>query len=116
MSLTQTLTISFYHLQSSKSKAAKLSKQAKVFTTKSAKSNRRKSGKADKSGKGGKTLFRNSSEGYDWWSSSAGVSYQNSGSDYTPIGLENKSSALDTYGLVSWTVMVSVVGCVGSLL
>lgn len=103
-------------MQSSKSKAAKPSKQAKVFNTKSSKRSRGKSGKTDKSGKGSKTLFHNSSKGYDWWSASAGVSYQNSGSEYSPIGLENKSSASGTYGLVSWTVMVTVVGCVGSLL
>ena len=103
-------------MQSSKSKAAKPSKQAKVFNTKNTKRSRGKSRKTDKSGKGSNTLFHDSSKVYDWWSASAGVSYQNLGSEYSPIGLENKSSAPGTYVLVSWTVMVIAVGFVGSLL
>ncbi|KAL3808359.1 hypothetical protein ACHAXA_003847 [Cyclostephanos tholiformis] len=91
--------------KSSKSKASKLSKQAKVFASKSDKSGTVKSGK---SGKGGKALFQESSEGTGWWSASRTVSYLNSGSDYTPFGLERKSSASVMHG-AGWIVIATAV-------
>ncbi len=100
-------------MQSAKSKASKPSKQAKIFTTKSVKS---RNGKSEKSGKGSNVLFHKSSDGHGWWSGSSQVSYQQAGSDYSPIGLEGKSLALCNYGLGSWTVVVTLVGLVGSLL
>ena len=104
-------------LQSSKSKAAKFSKQAKVFTVKSVKSEKSKSGKSgDNSGKGGKALFHKSGKGYGWWSASGAVSYLNSGLDYTPIGLERKSSTPVMQGTGWWVAIVTVVTCAGTLL
>jgi hypothetical protein len=100
--------------KSSKSKAAKFSKQAKVFTAKSVKSAKSKGGKSG--GKSGKALFQKSNKGYGWWSASGAVSYLNSGSDYTPIGLERKSSASVMHGTGWWIAVVTVVTCAGSLL
>ncbi len=104
----------FTSYQSSKSKAAKFSKQAKVFTAKSVKSAKSKGGKSG--GKSGKALFQKSNKGYGWWSASGAVSYLNSGSDYTPIGLERKSSASVMHGTGWWIAVVTVVTCAGSLL
>jgi hypothetical protein len=101
-------------LQSSKSKAAKFSKQAKVFTAKSVKSEKSKGGKSG--GKSGKALFQESNKGFGWWSASGAVSYLNSGSDYTPIGLERKSSTSVMHGTGWWIAVVTVVTCAGSLL
>ncbi len=100
-------------MQSAKSKASKPYKQAKVFKTKSVKSTK---GKNEKNGKGGKALFDKSSEGYGWWSASGEVSSQLLGLDYSPIGLEGKSSASCIDGLGSLTVIVTVAGFVCSLL
>ncbi len=82
---------------------------------KSVKSEKSKGGKSgDYSGKGGKALFHESNKGYGWWSASGAVSYLNSGLDYTPIGLERKSSAPVVLGW--WIAVVTVVTCAGSLL
>jgi hypothetical protein len=105
----QVTHLSLLLLQSSKSKAAKQTKQAKIFTTKSVKSPRGKSGKSgDSSGKSGKALFDESTKGTGWWSATGAVSYINSGSDYTPIGLQRMSSASVMHG-VGWVVIMTAV-------
>ena len=84
---------------------------------KSVKSEKSKSGKSgDNSGKGGKALFHKSGKGYGWWSASGAVSYLNSGLDYTPIGLERKSSTPVMQGTGWWVAIVTVVACAGTLL